>query len=267
MVSTGGLGSVWRPLHKDTIKSAPWVGVEPELSSTITRQRRGLNWRTNLYYIETLDFGSHWQTVDGQPLPLPLVDVQNPARVHDYESESQNVYLKDLVYDDQDRPVILYLTSRGYQSGPRNDPRTWTTARWTGERWEIRPAFRSDNNYDMGELWIDADGRWRVIAPTLVGPQPYNPGGEVALWISSNQGQSWRSQPLTFGSRRNHTYVRRPVNAHPDFYAFWADGHGRQPSESRLYFCDRDGGVRLLPPQMEAETETPALVYQRPAVD
>ncbi len=226
-------------------------------------KKKGLNWRTNLYYLETPDFGNRWQTIEGQPLSLPLVDVDNAARVHDYESESLNVYLKDLTYDDQDRPVIVYLTSRGYQSGPQNDPRTWTTARWTGKTWEIRSAFRSDNNYDMGELWIDADGKWRVIAPTATGPQPYNPGGEIALWISSDRGQSWQSRPLTFDSPRNHTYVRRPVNAHAEFYAFWADGHGRQPSASRLYFCNRDGAVRMLPSQMEADAETPALVYHQ----
>ena len=40
---------------------------------------------------------------------------------------------------------------------------------------------------------------------------------------------------------------RRPVNAHDDFYAFWADGHGRQPSASSLYFCTKAGDVYRLP--------------------
>ena len=39
----------------------------------------------------------------------------------------------------------------------------------------------------------------------------------------------------------NHTYARRPLDAHPDFYAMWADGDPLQPSESSLYFTDRDG--------------------------
>ena len=156
-----------------------------------------------------------------------------------------------------DQPVILYLTSRGYQAGPQNDPRTWTTARWTGTRWEIRRAFRSDNNYDMGSLWIDEDGTWRIIAPSETGPQPYNPGGEIALWTSRDRGESWQSRQLTFASRRNHTYVRRPVNAHADFFALWADGHGRQPSLSQLYFCDQRGQVRLLPPAMTCHEAVP----------
>jgi hypothetical protein len=66
---------------------------------------------------------------------------------------------------------------------------------------------------------------------------------------------------LTEDSPYNHTYARRPVNAHSDFYALWADGHGRQPSESRLYFSDKEGNVFMLPTQMNSDTEKPA-TYQ-----
>ncbi|HRT94717.1 MAG TPA: hypothetical protein P5532_09880, partial [Planctomycetota bacterium] len=65
------------------------------------------------------------------------------------------------------------------------------------------------------------------------------------------------ARPMTKGSPYNHTYARRPLGAHPDFYAFWADGHARQPSDSRLYFCDKAGNVRRLPPLMKEENETP----------
>jgi hypothetical protein len=224
-------------------------------------QEKGLNWRTNLYYLETPDFGRTWRTVDGKPLDLPLTEAQNSALVHDYATPGLNVYLKDICYDADDRPVILHLTSKGYESGPKNDPRTWTTARWTGNEWEIRPAFTSDNNYDTGSLWIEADGAWRIIAPSETGPQPYNPGGEAAMWISRDQGASWRKEKqMTAGSERNHTYIRRPVNAHPDFYAFWADGHGRQPSLSQLYFANRDGEVFLLPRAMKGDAAKPERV-------
>lgn len=76
--------------------------------------------------------------------------------------------------------------------------------------------------------------------------------------LSLNQGRSWeKASVLTENSIFNHTYVRRPVNAHPDFWALWADGDGRQPSESRLYFCNQKGEVFVLPTQMEQEFETP----------
>ena len=158
-------------------------------------------------------------------------------------------------------PIILFLTSKGYESGPKNDPRTWTTARWTGEKWQIRPAFTSDNNYDMGSLYIEEDGTWRIIAPTETGPQPYNPGGEMVMWTSKDMGSTWeKSRELTKDSLRNHTYAREPVNAHPDFYALWADGHGRKPSESYLYFCDKEGNVRILPRKMTDDFVKPKLL-------
>jgi hypothetical protein len=225
-------------------------------------QGKGLNWRTNLYYIETKDTGKTWQTIEGKQLSLPLTEVNNAALVHDYEAEGLNVYLKDVRFDEHDRPVLLYITSKGYESGPKNDPRTWTIARWTGSEWTMHAVTTSDNNSDTGELWIESNDDWRIIGPTETGPQPYNPGGEVAMWQSRDQGASWtKVRQLTSGSEMNHTYVRRPLHAHPDFFAFWADGHGRRPSESRLYFSDRDGNVYVLPRQVEGNSEVkPELV-------
>ena len=129
-------------------------------------------------------------------------------------------------------------------------------AHWTGAEWAFREITTSDSCYDTGCLHVEADGTWRVIGPTGPGPQPGNPGGEMAVWTSSDQGVTWtRQRQITSGSKLNHTYARRPVNAHPDFYAFWADGHGRRPSESRLYFCNRDGtNVRRLPVDMSGDT-------------
>lgn len=219
---------------------------------------KGLNWRTNLYYIESADGGKSWQTVDGRALDLPLTEVQNGALIRDYQSEGLNVYLKDLRFDESDHPVLLYITSKGYQSGPKNDPRTWTIARWTGKKWAFSTITTSDNNYDFGELWMLAPNDWRVIGPTETGPQPYNPGGEIAMWASTDQGATWKqTRQLTSGSDKNHTYVRRALDAHPGFIGIWADGHGRQPSDSQLYFTDIDGNVYQLPSVMQGETEKP----------
>jgi hypothetical protein len=219
----------------------------------------GLNYRTNLYYVETADFGRTWQTAQGEHMETPLKEVRNHALVHDYKADGLLVYMKDLNFDAKGNPIVLYVTSRGYESGPRNDPRVWTTAHWTGTRWEIRGTIRSDSNYDTGCLHVEPDGSWRIIGPTEPGPQPYNPGGEMALWVSPDEGKTWRREKLlTQGSIYNHTYARRPVNAHPDFYALWADGNARAPSESRLYFCDRSGdNVRRLPFTMEEDLEPP----------
>jgi hypothetical protein len=223
----------------------------------------GLDARTNLYYLETRDQGKTWCTVKGQAVETPLTEPGNAALVHDYEKEKRLVYLKDLAFDGDGRPVILYLTSKGHQSGPANDPRAWHTARWTGDRWDIRPFTTSDHNYDHGALYIEADGTWRVIAPTEPGPQGYGTGGAMVLWTSPDQGRTWtKVKQLTRDPHHNHTYARKPVHAHPDFYALWADGHAWQPSPSCLYFTNKTGDhVWRLPPVMTDDFARPEIAW------
>lgn len=227
-------------------------------------QKGGLNARTNLYYMESRDFGKTWRNARGNKLDLPLRSVDNEALVQDYKRLKRLAYLKDLTFDPLGNPIILYVTSRGFEAGPKNSPRKWMTARWTAREWELTGLIRSDNNYDTGCLHVEKRDLWRLIAPTERGPQPFNPGGEVIAWTTDNQARSWHKHPLTMGSEFNHTYVRRPVNADPAFYALWADGHGRQPSVSRLYFADREGNVFRLPPVMTQEFARPERLPKPP---
>ena len=223
-----------------------------------TSGRVGLNWRSNLYYMETQDLGKTWQNVQGETLTIPLREVNNKALVQNYYDENLNVYIMDINFDTQGKPVVLYLTSKGYESGPKNDPRQWYTAYWTGKNWQIKPVTDSDNNYDFGSLYVEAGNVWRMIGTTGKGPQEYNTGGEVAMWISADSGQTWTlERQLTQDSALNHCYPRRPVNAHPDFYALWAAGHGRKKSESTLYFCNKKGEVFELPRQMNSDAQKP----------
>ncbi len=218
----------------------------------------GVERRTNLYVLQSTDLGETWTTLDGRAVELPLTEPKNPALVYDAESEGRLVYLKDIVFDHDGHPVVLTVTSGGHIPGPENDPRVWTLHRFDGSSWRRSEITRSDSNYDMGSLYIEDESTWRLIAPTEAGPQPYNPGGEMAMWLSDDAGETWRKRrDLTADSERNHTYARRPVNAHPDFYAFWADGHGREPSISRLYFCTRDGETFRLPLGMTGDWEAP----------
>jgi hypothetical protein len=221
----------------------------------------GLNARTNIYYLETTDMGKTWKNIQGAPVETPLTTVQNPALVHDYQAEHLLVYLKDLQFDAQAHPVFLYLTSKGWQPGPANGPRTLMTARWTGKDWQIRPLTTTDHNYDYGAFYIEPDGLWRVFATTGPGPQPWGTGGEVVMWTSHDQGLTWTSKPVTANSELNQNYPRRPVAANPDFYALWADGNPLEPSPSSLYFTNRDGsGVWKLPNVMTHDLEKPERV-------
>jgi hypothetical protein len=228
------------------------------------KQGAGLDYRTNLYYLQTDDFGKSWTTVTGAPAKLPLTTIKNDALVHDYASEGLKVYINDVNFDAKGNPVILYETTKGWEPGPQNGPRQWYTAHWTGSEWSIIPVTTSDNNYDMGSLYVESDGIWRIIAPTAPGPQAYNTGGSIVMWTSTDEGRHWlKVKDLTAGCVLNQSFPRRPVDANPEFYAFWADGNGRKPSESNFYFCNKAGKVFMLPRMMSRAQEKPIPVYSR----
>ena len=242
--------------------SGTWKSRKTGIAFDMHPKGKGLNWRTNLYYMESDDFGQTWKNVQGEILELPLTNKVNAAAVLEYESQGRNVYIKEVQFDEEGRPIILFILSKGYESGPENGPREWRIVRWDGSRWVERfTGICSGNNYDFGPLYIESESAWRIIAPTQLGPQPYNPGGEIALWVSKDLGVTWTmTRQMTKNSVMNHTFVRRPVNARPDFYGFWADGHGRQPSTSFLYFCNREGDVFRLPQQMTGDFAKPETV-------
>ena len=81
--------------------------------------------------------GKTWKTVDGRVVDTPLREVQNPALIHDYRKEGLLAYIKTVDFDATGKPVILYLTSKGFEPGPEKGPQQWKTARWTGSSWEI----------------------------------------------------------------------------------------------------------------------------------
>lgn len=216
----------------------------------------GLDGRTNLYYMESSDAGQTWHNIHGQTLELPLTEPENPALAIDYRARGRNVYLKEVRYDRSGRPVLLIITSEGYQAGPANDPRWFTVVRWTGSEWTEHKAFRADNNYDYGSLYLRARDDWRVIAATRPSPQAYNTGGEIGIWQSTDRGKSWEKiKQVTKNSNYNHNYPRRPLHYNDDFAAFWQDGNARKFSDSRLYFTDIDGNAYRLPTNISEDKQ------------
>ncbi len=214
--------------------------------------------RTDLYYVQTTNYGAAWTTAGGLPLTLPLTTTNNPARVIDYASQGELMYTCDLDFDTNGHPVLLYIVSHNYQPGPAGDPRTWTIARWTGSQWVTSAVCQSDHNYDMGSLYIQPD-RWLIIGPTQNGPQAWQTGGEMALWSSQDQGLTWTMlRQITTNSVYSHTYARRPLNAKDPFFVFWADGDPTQVTPSRLYFSNSDGThVWQLPYDMTSPLTSP----------
>ncbi|NLN92975.1 MAG: hypothetical protein GX130_06695 [Candidatus Hydrogenedens sp.] len=218
--------------------------------------------RTNLYYVESDDMGASWKTAGGEKLVTPLEAVDSPALVHDYAAEDRLVYVKDICFDEAGHPVILIITSADYRPGPEGDPRIWTLVRWNGDDWEFMEITRSTHNYDMGSLYVEENHLWRLIAPTEAGPQPFGTGGEIALWLSRDGGRHWsKERDITKNSVYNHAYARKPLNADPAFYAFWADGNPDSFSPSQFYFTNQEGTeLRVLPDRMDGEEAVPLLL-------
>lgn len=220
--------------------------------------------RTDVYYVQTDDGGNTWTSVDGKTLDTPLTDVDSPARVIDYASQGLNVYLKDMSYDASGRPVLLYVTSQGHEPGPPNDPRSFRITRWDGDAWQTSVVGRTDHNYDMGSLYI-TDDSWAVIVPSATGPQPYHGGGEMVFWASQDSGATWsRGLQVTEGSKQNHNYARRPLNAKDPFFVFWADGDPTNLSPSHLFFSNSSGDqVWRLPYEMHDDWAEPIPVFRK----
>lgn len=206
--------------------------------------------RTDLYYLQTKDLGKTWTDVRGNAIEIPLQNMNVSARVIDYHSLGKNVYMKDMGYDNGGNPVCLYIRSNGYLPGPDSAPYEWCVSKWTGEKWQTTVITTSDHNYDMGSLFIEKQ-TWKVVGPTQIGPQEYGAGGELVIWESKNEGESWKkSIEVTAKSKMNHGYVRRPLNYKSPFCFFWADGDPHQFSRSTLYFGDFEGNVWQLPYNM-----------------
>lgn len=226
------------------------------LATFFSRHPNGdVDQRTNLYYLQTTDFGETWTTAEGNEVAVPVTDVASLSRAVDYESEKKNVYLKDMNFDERGRPVVLYLTSGGHAPGPDNDPREWRVTFYDGAAWKTTVITTSDHNYDTGSLRIDGT-HWTVMAPTTDGPQRYGGGGEVTQWESRDHGETWtRIRQLTTNSARNHNYVRRVVNGRAPFLYYWADGNPDALSASHLYVGDSTGSYWSMPYTMKRENE------------
>ena len=207
----------------------------------------GLNARTNLYALETRDLGRTWHNLSGESPDLPLVEPKNPALERDWESEGMLVYLKDMAFDHAGNVYVLLLTSHNCWSGPEGNPRMLQVGRRENGRWIWSPVCEVDHNYDHGCLWIHDDNTWEVIAPIGPGAHPGTTGGDIQCWRSCDQGNSWQKvRDLTSDATTQHTYVRKPLDAHPDFWAFWANGDSIQKSVSNLFIASKSGRVRQL---------------------
>ncbi len=257
-------GLAWEPEHKLAGMGGHYQVSNVRGSKLVTvfnyHPGGNVDKRTNLYLLQTEDMGKTWKTINGKTVQTPLTDKHDEALIKDYEAEQKLVYLNDVNFDKDGNPVILAVVSRDFKPGPKGNPREWIIIRRKNGNWNFHKVCESTHNYDMGSLYIE-DNRWRIIGPTEAGPQKFGTGGEMALWQSNDEGVTWKKiKDITHNSSRNHSYARRPLFAHPDFYGFWADGNADKFSESKLYFYNKKGEVWVLPYDMGKDFERPVRV-------
>ncbi|MBX2817906.1 MAG: BNR repeat-containing protein [Saprospiraceae bacterium] len=215
--------------------------------------------RTDLYYVESTDFGDTWQNAAGRRVQTPINKVVGSALVKDFATQGKNVYLKDMRYDSNDFPVCLYLTSNGHIPGPTPAPYQWQITRWDGAAWKTTALFQSDHNYDMGSFIQGSN--LHIVAPSAAGPQLWAGGGEIEIWESLSIDTWERKNTITKNSRFNHSYIRSVLGGKPPFRFFWANGDGHHFSRSNLYFGDLTGKVWRLPYTMNRTWEYPVRIH------
>lgn len=233
-----------------------------KLCTAFNRHLNGnVDTRTSVYYVQSSDWGQTWTTVDGQPVTVPVTKRDANCLVVDYESQGKNCYIKDLNFDTQGNPVIIYVISDNHKTGPEGGVREWYSLYWNGSAWEKTKITESTHCYDSGSIWIEGDV-WTIIAPTTPmpagDPRYWGAGGEIDEWTSTDKGRTWtKTKSLTSNSERNHTYVRRPFFADHDFWAYWADGNTDSFSKSCLYFSTKAGKIYRMPYNMTSEWQKP----------
>ena len=110
---------------------------EGKLCTAFNRHINGsVDTRTNIYYLQSTDWGRTWTTADGTVVDVPVTDRHSVCELRDYQSQGRNCYIKDLNFDQAGNPVILYLTSDNHLTGPAGGVRQWHTLYWTGSGWE-----------------------------------------------------------------------------------------------------------------------------------
>ena len=216
--------------------------------------------RTNIYFVQSTDWGQTWTTAAGEKVTTPVKERLSNALVMDYESLGKNCYIKDLNFDTDGNPIILYVISDNHKTGPEGGIREWHTMHWDGTKWNVTKFAESTHCYDSGSVWVDGD-TWTIIAPTMPSSDSalyWGAGGEIQQWTSTDKGKTWTmTRQMTSNSGTNHTYVRRPFYANDGFWAYWADGRTDKFSRSNLYFSTKDGQIYRMPYNMTAEWQAP----------
>jgi hypothetical protein len=185
--------------------------------------------RYNVYYARSDDGGRTWERSDGREYELPI---DEPQAEKLFDSAEHGVWLNDIQLDSRGTPCILFV-----DGDVTNYRCSWKVAGLTSSGWTMSDVAQSDHMYDAGGLVILADDDFRIWGATGVS-QPYEDGGEIEEFRSTDHGVTWtKTNPLTTGSRYSHNHVKTVFNHRKDaFRVIWSYGDSNYPPATRNVF-------------------------------
>lgn len=190
---------------------------------------RGDWWqRYHVFYAYSDDGGYTWKKSDGSPHELPITEPTS-ERIFESDVPDRGVWLKDIQLDSKGNPYILFVDGNTLTYDC-----VWRVAVCSNGKWGIHEIATCDHMYDAGSLVFLADDDLRAYLPTTPA-QPYEDGGDVDEWQSTDSGKSWaKTKAVTSGSEYSHNHVKTVFNHQKgDFRVFWCYGDARVPPETR----------------------------------
>ena len=203
--------------------------------------------RYNVYYACSEDGGTTWERSNGSQYTLPI---DEPQAEKLFDSGTNGVWLKDIQLDSRGAPYLLFV-----DANVTNYRCRWKVARLSTRGWAVSDVAQSDHMYDAGGLVILSDDDFRIWGPTGVS-QPYEDGGEIEEFQSTDRGATWaRTNRLTAGSRYSHNQVKTVFNHQKDdFRVLWSYGDSNYPPATRNVYLFFHGEGKRTPARVRFPT-------------
>ena len=247
-----------------TAAGRPYVKYDTDGERTIhiafTNAHPNESANVNIYYAAYRD--GALRKADGTPIgPLGGAGIA-PAAADVVFDEPDNAWIHDVAHDAQGHPVLVFATfSPTGKEHPNRFDHRYLYARWTGERWAVKPITGAGGSisedarepYYSGGLTLDHEDPRTVYLSRQAGKDIW----EVEEWTTPDGGDSWSVAAVTAGSSTKNVRPVSPRGMLPfsgDMSVLWMRGRYR-------YFLDYETSIATIlrtggdaPPVADATT-------------
>jgi hypothetical protein len=179
--------------------------------------------RKDVYYAYSDDGGTVWKKKNGTIYSLPINET-NAEKIFTSHADS-GVWLNDIQLNSSGEPVILF--SSGYAASP-NDSTTFISdlkVLTYSSGWRVSDIVEHNHMYNTGCLFIQSNSDYRIYFPSTT-TQPYQDGGDVEEFKSTNGGLTWsNTKHITSGSEFTHNNMKSVWNHNNNDFIVWSYGN------------------------------------------